>query len=104
MRSKVRANIEAVMGGSHEGYYLLGLSRRKAREQGWSEVDIDEVTSQARPETIARTLKPYIESGPEEEEPPLWRYWLDFATGFYASKGLKLMTPKEIWAKRKRED
>src|SRR3954447_21971749 len=95
MRSKVRANIKAVIGGRHEGYHLLGLFRRKAREQGWSEADIDEVTSRARPEHAAKTLEPHIEPAPEDESSSFWRLWLDYVTGFYASKGLKLLPVRE---------
>jgi hypothetical protein len=75
-RERVRMNLDAFRpGDDDDAGQLMGTFRRKAREQGWTEADIDEVCRGVTTQRVHQDLRPYIE--PVGPEPLSWRTQFD---------------------------
>ena len=66
--SMVRLHLDSFRpGDDDDACHLMGMFRRKAREQGWSETDIDRACRSVEGRQVQHCLSSYIE--PTEREP-----------------------------------
>jgi hypothetical protein len=96
---KVRLDLESFrLGDDDDACRLMGAFRRKAREQGWPEADIEAVSRQVAGSRVHHELGPYID--PTGPEPLSWRTQLDrnrdYVEGFRMFAGDEAIKPRPL--------